>query len=87
MILPVLKSPLVLWVKVIIRTIQKFRIGIDVYFVLGISNAVGLAAAEAHYAATFNRPGYELFDNYTYCILGDGCLQEGVSAEAISLAG
>ncbi|KAG2232535.1 hypothetical protein INT48_005425 [Thamnidium elegans] len=53
----------------------------------GISNAVGLAAAEAHYAATFNRPGFELFDNYTYCILGDGCLQEGVSAEAISLAG
>ncbi|KAI9255917.1 transketolase [Helicostylum pulchrum] len=53
----------------------------------GISNAVGLAAAEAHYAATFNRPGYELFDNYTYCILGDGCLQEGVSAESISLAG
>ncbi|CAO3656757.1 unnamed protein product [Mucor hiemalis] len=53
----------------------------------GISNAVGLAAAEAHYAATFNRPGYELFNNNTYVILGDGCLQEGVSAEAISLAG
>lgn len=53
----------------------------------GISNAVGLAAAEAHYAATFNRPGYELFNNHTYVILGDGCLQEGVSAEAISLAG
>ncbi|KAL0089254.1 transketolase [Phycomyces blakesleeanus] len=53
----------------------------------GISNAVGLAAAEAHYAATFNRPGYEIFNNYTYTIVGDGCLQEGVSAEAVSLAG
>ncbi|KAF7721395.1 Transketolase [Apophysomyces ossiformis] len=53
----------------------------------GISNAVGLAAAEAHYAATFNRPGFEIFNNYTYVILGDGCLQEGVAAEAISLAG
>ncbi|ORX51653.1 transketolase [Hesseltinella vesiculosa] len=53
----------------------------------GISNAVGLAAAEAHLAATFNKPGYELFSNFTYVILGDGCLQEGVSAEAISLAG
>ncbi|KAG2192588.1 transketolase [Mucor mucedo] len=53
----------------------------------GVSNAVGLAAAEAHYAATFNRPGFELFNNHTYVILGDGCLQEGVTAEAISLAG
>ncbi|KAI8375705.1 transketolase [Choanephora cucurbitarum] len=53
----------------------------------GISNAVGLAAAEAHLAATFNKPGFEIFNNYTYCLLGDGCLQEGVSAEAISLAG
>lgn len=54
---------------------------------IGISNAVGLAAAEAHYAATFNRPGFELFNNHTYVILGDGCLQEGVTAEAVSLAG
>ncbi|KAJ3046251.1 Transketolase [Rhizophlyctis rosea] len=53
----------------------------------GISNAVGLAIGEAHLAATFNRPGYELIDNYTYCILGDGCMQEGVAAEAVSLAG
>ncbi|CAO3629479.1 unnamed protein product [Cunninghamella echinulata] len=53
----------------------------------GISNAVGLAAAEAHHAATFNKPGYDLFNNHTFVILGDGCLQEGVSAEAISLAG
>ncbi|KAI9469837.1 MAG: transketolase [Benjaminiella poitrasii] len=53
----------------------------------GISNAVGLAAAEAQFAATYNRPGFELFNNYTYVILGDGCLQEGVSSEASSLAG
>ncbi len=53
----------------------------------GISNAVGLAMGQAHMAATFNRPGYEIFDNFTYCILGDGCLQEGVQAEAVALAG
>ncbi|KAI9221306.1 transketolase [Blastocladiella britannica] len=53
----------------------------------GISSAVGLAAAEAHLAATFNKPGFELFNNYTYVILGDGCLQEGVASEACSLAG
>ncbi|KAI9278912.1 transketolase [Phascolomyces articulosus] len=53
----------------------------------GISNAVGLAAAQEHFAATYNRPNYEIFDNYTYVILGDGCLQEGVALEAISLAG
>jgi len=53
----------------------------------GISNAVGLAAAEAHMAATFNKPGFDIIDNYTYCITGDGCLQEGVQAEAVSLAG
>jgi len=53
----------------------------------GISNAVGLAIAEAHLAATFNRPGYELFNNFTYTICGDGCLQEGVASEAASMAG
>ncbi|KAI9204947.1 Transketolase, thiamine diphosphate binding domain-containing protein [Polychytrium aggregatum] len=53
----------------------------------GVSSAVGLAMAEAHLAATFNRPGFELINNYTYCILGDGCLQEGVQAEAVALAG
>lgn len=53
----------------------------------GISNAVGLAMAEAHLAAKFNKPGYNLIDHYTYVILGDGCQMEGVSGEACSLAG
>jgi len=53
----------------------------------GISNAVGLAIAQAHLAATYNRPGYDLFDNYTFTICGDGCLQEGVASEAASMAG
>jgi transketolase len=46
-----------------------------------------MAAAEAHLAATFNRPGYNIIDNYVYVFLGDGCLQEGVASEAASLAG
>ncbi|KAJ4418327.1 Transketolase [Gnomoniopsis sp. IMI 355080] len=53
----------------------------------GICNAVGLAMAQAHTAAVFNKPGFELINNYTYCFLGDGCLMEGVSSEACSLAG
>ncbi|KAK4457665.1 putative transketolase [Cladorrhinum samala] len=53
----------------------------------GISNAVGLAIAQAHTAAVFNKPGFDLVDNYTYSFLGDGCLMEGVSSEACSLAG
>ncbi|KAI7860896.1 transketolase [Circinella umbellata] len=53
----------------------------------GIANAVGLAIAEQSMAATFNKPNYPLFDNYTYVILGDGCMQEGVQSEACSLAG
>ena len=53
----------------------------------GISNAVGLAIAEAHLAAKFNRPGLNLVDHYTYALMGDGCNQEGVSSEAASLAG
>lgn len=53
----------------------------------GIANAVGMAIAERMAAARFNRPGYEIVDNYTYVIAGDGCLMEGVSAEASSLAG
>lgn len=53
----------------------------------GISNAVGLAIAQKQFAARYNKPGFTLSDNYTYVILGDGCLQEGVSSEASSLAG
>jgi len=53
----------------------------------GLANGVGLAMGEAHMAATFNRPGFPLFDNYTYVFCGDGCLQEGVTSEAASLAG
>jgi dihydroxyacetone synthase len=53
----------------------------------GIANAVGLAIASKHLAATYNRPGFEVVNNHTYCMIGDACLQEGVGLEAISLAG
>ncbi|MGB3765233.1 MAG: transketolase [Phormidesmis sp.] len=53
----------------------------------GICNAVGLAAAEAHLAAKFNKPDCTVVDHYTYTILGDGCNMEGISGEACSLAG
>ncbi|WP_018132041.1 transketolase [Effusibacillus pohliae] len=53
----------------------------------GIAMAVGMAMAERHMAALYNRPGHELVDHYTYSICGDGDLMEGVSAEAASLAG
>lgn len=53
----------------------------------GISNAVGLALAEKHLAAQFNRDGFNVVDHCTYVICGDGCLQEGISSEACSLAG
>ncbi|HEY9651302.1 MAG TPA: transketolase [Coleofasciculaceae cyanobacterium] len=53
----------------------------------GIANGVGLAMAEAHLAAKFNKPDATLVDHYTYVILGDGCNMEGVSGEACSLAG
>jgi len=53
----------------------------------GISNAVGMALAEAHLAARYNRPGYRIVDHFTYVIASDGDLMEGVSAEACSLAG
>jgi transketolase len=54
---------------------------------MGVSNAVGLAAAEAHMAAVYNKPGMPLIDHYTYCIMGDGCLQEGISHESCAYAG
>lgn len=53
----------------------------------GFSNAAGMAIAEKTLAAQFNRPGHEIVDHYTYCFLGDGCMMEGVSHEAGSLAG
>ncbi|MEO9274561.1 transketolase [Marinomonas sp. 5E14-1] len=53
----------------------------------GISNAVGMAIAEKTLAAQFNREGHEVVDHNTYCFLGDGCLMEGISHEACSLAG
>jgi transketolase len=53
----------------------------------GVANAVGMALAEAHLAARYNRPGHEIIDHHTYVIAGDGDLMEGVSAEACSLAG
>jgi len=53
----------------------------------GISNAVGLAIAESHLAAKFNKPDATVVDHFTYVIMGDGCNQEGVSSEAASLAG
>ncbi|MGV8712094.1 MAG: transketolase [Nitrosomonas sp.] len=53
----------------------------------GITNAVGMALAEKVLAAEFNRPGYNIVDHHTYVFLGDGCLMEGISHEACSLAG
>ncbi len=53
----------------------------------GIANAVGMAMAEAHLAARFNRPGHEIIDHRTYVIASDGDMMEGVQAEASSLAG
>ena len=53
----------------------------------GFANGVGMAIAEAHLAADFNRPGHEIVNHYTYAIVTDGDLMEGVSSEAASLAG
>ena len=53
----------------------------------GMGMAVGMAMAEAHLAAQFNKDGYNLIDHYTYVLGGDGCMMEGISSEAFSLAG
>ena len=53
----------------------------------GLSNAVGMALAEKRLAVEFNRPGHHIVDHRTYAFLGDGCLMEGISHEACSLAG
>jgi transketolase len=53
----------------------------------GFANSVGMAMAERHLAARFNRPGHEIVDHYTYMICGDGDMMEGISSEAASLAG
>ena len=53
----------------------------------GIANAVGMALAEAHLAAKYNKPGFDVVNHYTYALCGDGCLEEGISYEACSFAG
>ncbi len=53
----------------------------------GITNAVGMALAEKLLAAEFNRPGHDIVNHHTYTFLGDGCLMEGISHEAVALAG
>ena len=53
----------------------------------GMAMAVGMAMAEAHLAAKFNKEGYPVVDHYTYVLGGDGCMMEGITSEAMSLAG
>ena len=52
----------------------------------GMSNAVGMAMAEQHLGAIFNKEGYNIIDHYTYVLGGDGCMMEGITSEAMSLA-
>lgn len=53
----------------------------------GFANAVGLAIAQAHSGAIYNKQDYEIINNHTYCFFGDGCAMEGIASEAASLAG
>jgi len=53
----------------------------------GLANAVGMAMAERFLAARFNKPSHNLVNHFTYALVGDGCLMEGVTHEAASLAG
>jgi len=53
----------------------------------GFANGVGMGIAEQFLASTFNKPGHEIIDHYTYVFAGDGCMEEGISSEAASLAG
>ena len=53
----------------------------------GMAMAVGMAMAEAHLAAVFNKEGFDVVDHYTYVLGGDGCMMEGISSESFSLAG
>ena len=53
----------------------------------GLSTAVGMAMAQAHLAAKYNEPDFPVFDNYTFVLSGDGCMMEGITSEASSLAG
>ena len=53
----------------------------------GIATALGMTMAEKHLSAEFNKEGYPIVDHYTYALVGDGCLMEGISYEAAALAG
>jgi transketolase len=53
----------------------------------GFANGVGLAIAEKHLSAEFNKPSFDIVDNHIYCIFGDGCAMEGIASEAASAAG